>query len=441
MMKTQQLFSASWVQTAPLVISDPICPKLRGSQPRAFKALKDHDHVILNAPTGWGKSLVIVFLVLYKLLKHKKLRCIIAVPQTLIASGFISGKGKVDWKIKMGRKLIPWVVNVNLCHSEASDTIMQLIKFLSSRYKTLGDRVLICTHATLARTYQKLAKQGHLELFDDTMLWIDEAHHVMNAQVLGGGTISNSIGALVRHCVANDSPVGLATATFMRGDMHHIIPEPLLQKFVRFNIPYDVYFKEMQPVASFEFNVICGDLMEALDSIFKKIRPTILYLAKRNSRYASRCKYSEVQKILSRLSKRIKKPICRTDILIYVGDLRVLDLVTEKGRRRRKAYLDNGGEVDLIIALDTCKEGFDWPEAERSILIGERHSVPEMIQMIGRLFRRAEGKTHAEVFQVMPTIVENSKVYKDHCNSVLSVVFAAMLLEDIQRRSVNRRND
>ena len=78
--------------------------------------------------------------------------------------------------------------------------------------------------------------------------------------------------------------------------------------------------------------------------------------------------------------------------MIYVGDVKVLDLVTEKGRDKRKEYLDNGGDVDMIIALDTCKEGFDWPKAERSIIIGERHSVPEMIQMIGRLFRRVQGQ-------------------------------------------------
>ena len=37
-----------------------------------------------------------------------------------------------------------------------------------------------------------------------------------------------------------------------------------------------------------------------------------------------------------------------------VGDLKVLDLVTEKGREARKAYLDDGGKVDIIIALDGC---------------------------------------------------------------------------------------
>ena len=85
-----------------------------------------------------------------------------------------------------------------------------------------------------------------------------------------------------------------------------------------------------------------------------KPRPTILYLAKRNSRYAGRCKYLEVKQVVRRLSKRLNAPVRRQGELILVGDLKVLDLVTEKGREARKAYLDDGGKVDIIIALDGC---------------------------------------------------------------------------------------
>ena len=425
-MKTKKLFSGRWVKTVPLAIHDPICPKLRRSQAASFKALKDKKHVILKAPTGWGKTVVIAFLILYKLIKYKNLRCIIAVPQTTIAKNFTR-----DWKIRLGRKLIPWLVNHNLCHVSASNTVRRLISFLSDTHSSIGDRILLCTHATLAHTFKKLKKQNRLDLFKDTMLWIDEGHHIMNAQVIGGGTISNAIGALVKYCLEKGNHVGLATATYTRHDRCHIIPDELVKRFAQFYVPYDTYFKELQPVEAFEFTIVCGDLLEALDSLFKKMRPTILYLAKRNSQYASRCKYTEVRQIIKGLSKRLGKPIHRTNALIYVGDLKVLDLVTERGRDKRKEYLDNGGEADMILALDTCKEGFDWPKAERSIIIGERHSIPEMIQMIGRLFRKCKGKTHAEVFQIMPTVVNDKKKFKDWRNGILTVIFSAMLLEDV----------
>ena len=105
-----------------------------------------------------------------------------------------------------------------------------------------------------------------------------------------------------------------------------------MRRFTPYYIPYDQYFKEVQPVKTFEFNVVCGDVLTALKPLFKKMRPTILYLAKRNSMYATNCKYTEVKEIVKGLSKAIGKPIRKSESIIYVGDLKVLDLVTEKGR-------------------------------------------------------------------------------------------------------------
>jgi len=426
-MKRQTLFSGKWVQTTPLPISAPTHPELRGSQVRAFKSLKDKQRVILQAPTGWGKSLVIASLVLCKLLRNQDLRCIIAVPQTLIARGFVR-----DWKLRIAGRLVDWVVQHNLCHKQATDTVANLIRFLRGEHTSLGDRILLCSHATLAQAYKRLKERGQLALLRDVVLWIDEGHHVKNAQIADrDDTVSNSIGALATYCVTHGNHVGLATATYMRGDARHILPDNMLAAFTHVKIPYDLYFEEVKPVESFEFNIIAGDTLKALDSILETLRPTILYLAKRNSRYAGRCKYLEVKQVVRRLSKRLNAPARRQGELILVGDIKVLDLVTEKGREARKAYLDDGGKVDIIIALDTCKEGFDWPEAERSIILGERHSVPELIQMIGRLFRRAEGKTHAEVYQILPAAVPNSKRFKDQRNAILTVIFSAMLLEDV----------
>jgi superfamily II DNA or RNA helicase len=432
-MKSQNLIThdfrtAPWTKTAPLTVSDPTQPSLRGSQRGVFAALKDRQFAILNAPTGWGKSLVIIFLVVYKLLRHPRLRFIISVPQTVIARGFVNK----DWKLRIDRKLVDWIVGHNLCHTQATDTIAHLIQFLRGHHTLLGNRILLCTHATLAQAYKRLKRQHQLGLFKNVVLWIDEGHHVMNAQVTGSeATINNSLGALVKYCMAHGNHVGLATATYQRGDMRHILSDAVQAKFTRVSIPYDVYFNEAKPVETFEFNIIAGDVLKAIASIFRKKRPTILYLAKRNSYYAGRCKYQEVRQIVRRLGKQLKQPVRRDGVLIRVGDLKILDLVTEKNRDACKAYLDDNGAVDIIIALDTCKEGFDWPEAERCIILGERHSVPEMIQMIGRLFRAAKGKTHAEVYQVLPAVVPDSHRFKEQRNDILTVIFSAMLLEDV----------
>lgn len=407
-MKTQTLISGQWKSVPSFPITESTRPELRGSQPAAIKALKDKQHVILNAPTGWGKSFVIITLLLHKLLHNPQLRGIIVVPQTIIAPGFLG-----DWSLKIPgvRHLVDWVVQHNLCHAQSEQTVDTLIEFLRGGHRDLGDRILICTHATLARCYRKLQEQHRLSLIRDVVLWIDEAHHIMNAQIEGRkATISNSIGALVKYCLKYNNHVGMATATFMRGDMRHILSDDMSKLFTRFDIPYDVYFKTMRPVESFEFNVVCGGKLEALRLILKETKPTIIYLAKRGSYDGREDKYKEVKQIRQLLPR-----------------LKVVDLVTEKGRDKRKAQL---ADVDVIIALDTCKEGFNWPQMERSIILGERRSVPEMVQMIGRLFRYYEGKKHVEVHQILPT-GDKSKEFKDYRNSILTVVFAAMLLEDV----------
>ena len=232
---------------------------------RAFKALKDKQRVILQAPTGWGKSLVIASLVLSKLLRNQDFRCIIAVPQTLIARGFVR-----DWKLRIAGRLVDWVVQHNLCHKQATDTVANLIRFLRGEHTSLGDRILVCTHATLAHAYKRLKERGELALLKDVVLWIDEGHHVKNAQIAHrDDTVSNSIGALATYCVTHGNHVGLATATYMRGDSRHILPDNVLAAFTHVKIPYDLYFNEVQPVESFEFSIIAGDTLKALDSIFR----------------------------------------------------------------------------------------------------------------------------------------------------------------------------
>ena len=75
-----------------------------------------------------------------------------------------------------------------------------------------------------------LKAKKQLNLFTDTMIWIDEGNHVMNAQVIGGGTISDSISTIVKHCLEHGNHIGLATATYTRHDRCHIIPEDLGEK-------------------------------------------------------------------------------------------------------------------------------------------------------------------------------------------------------------------
>ena len=136
-------------------------------------------------------------------------------------------------------------------------------------------------------------------------------------------TIDNALGCLVKHCVAGGCHIGLATATWGRGDMRHILSERAPEAVHPSRIPYDVYFEEVQPVEAFEFHVVAGDVLESLGPIFATRRPTILYLAKRNSYYAGRCKYMEVKQIIRRLAKLFEQA-CRDGVLTRIGDFKIL---------------------------------------------------------------------------------------------------------------------
>ena len=87
---------------------------------------------------------------------------------------------------------------------KAKNTIETVRQFLSRRPGTSGTldgRVLVCTHATMALVFKRLTAGGELGLLSNCLLWIDEAHHVLNAQVEDSNDIvSNALGHLVLHC-------------------------------------------------------------------------------------------------------------------------------------------------------------------------------------------------------------------------------------------------
>ena len=62
--------------------------RLRPSQHAVFKDLEGLSHLILNSPTGWGKTTVLIFLALSRLLSNRKSKILITVPQRIIGGGF-----------------------------------------------------------------------------------------------------------------------------------------------------------------------------------------------------------------------------------------------------------------------------------------------------------------------------------------------------------------
>ena len=135
----------------------------RNWQSEAFKQLQDAQYTILNAPMGSGKSWEMCLLSAHKLQQDPSLRCIIAVPQTIIADGFKYAKLLLPPR----NKKLSWCPRHDLCTDIPDEgTINAVIDFLHIPGTLLNDRTLLCTHATIVAVYKRLKKQKKLKRFN-----------------------------------------------------------------------------------------------------------------------------------------------------------------------------------------------------------------------------------------------------------------------------------
>jgi hypothetical protein len=154
-------------------------------------------------------------------------------------------------------------------------------------------------------------------------------------------------------------------------------------------------------------------------------------------------KFREVENILNEYQKIYGKESFRTPdgLIVLVSentDFKILDLVNTTNRDEQKNFINSGKlktdrtALDAIIAVGMFKEGTDWIYANRSIIVGTRSSLGEMIQMVGRLFRDVEGKEHVEVFHLLPfALDQNSEHFKENLNDYIKTFLASLILEDI----------
>lgn len=417
--------------------------EMRAWQKRAFQFLKEKKYMILNAPMGSGKSWLMCMLGAFKLKQDQSLRCIITVPQTVIASGFVNEK----FIMPDGEK-VHWQIMHNLC-SDTPDmgTINYFIKWFEQLSKEFVDRILICTHATLVATYKRLKAENKLHILNNLLLWIDEAHHVKNvlAYDLDGVVINNGLGEVVNYFLnyALNIQLGLTTASFFRGDRASLLTDSMEEQFERFNLPYDEYLGSMKHLKSFSFNFLLSghDYIQGLHLLLDEHKgKDIIYIPHPISRYSTGDKHQEVNNIIGIYGNEFKTS--QSGVTVVRGekrDRRILDLVNETQRKQKKNFLNspnlkkNRDALDAIITLGMFKEGADWVYADRSIIVGPRDSLVDVFQILGRPFRDVPGKNHVEVVQILPFSLDqvNEQKFAENLNSYLKAIYASLLLENI----------
>jgi superfamily II DNA or RNA helicase len=415
--------------------------ELREWQTRCFNKLRGRRNWVIIAPPAAGKSVEICAIAADRLRRDRDLKVIIAVPQTMIAAGFRANRivlpdgTRVEWTIQSGH---------DLCRERPQQSAAHLLGFLSTpKSQDPMNRVILCTHSTLVRAFAR-----DKSAFQNVLLVIDEAHHARHGEYDDPDIeIDNQLGALVRYSLLHPDEIqlGLTTATFFRGDQATIIPG--VSQFTRFEFRCDEYLATCKHLRSFSYDFLThsASFIEPLWHLFaQKIGKTIVYIPPVGTSCSLGTKAQDVDAVL--------RAIAGTDAYI-VDDrdqpimrlkrgnerIKVVNLVDEHLREEKKEVIiaahekSDSNDIDVIIALGLFKEGANWRWADREIIIGQRGSLTELNQMIGRLLRDAPDKRHVEVVQLLPFAFDQTDKtqMRRNLNDYFTAILLSMLIESI----------
>ncbi|NIJ42085.1 superfamily II DNA or RNA helicase [Parvibaculum indicum] len=400
---------------------------MRAMQERAFEK-RGEQYLLIKSPPASGKSRALMFIALDKLANQGLRQAIIVVPEKSIGASFhdepLSQFGFwADWHVEP-----KW----NLCNAPGSDNggkVGSVAAFLES-----DDTVLVCTHATFRFAVDKFG----VEAFDNRLIAVDEFHHV-------SVNPDNKLGQHLGEFIARDKVHLVAmTGSYFRGDAEAVLAPHDEAKFDTVTYTYYEqlngykYLKTLDIGYFFYAGSYADDILSVLDPAEK----TIVHIPNVNSRESTKDKHREVEHIIDALGEwqgtdpktgfqLVKSPEGRV--------LKIADLVDDESAKRDKvsaalkdsAQKNNRDHVDIIIALGMAKEGFDWIWCEHALTVGYRASLTEIVQIIGRATRDAEGKTRARFTNLIAEPDASEEAVTEAVNDTLKAIAASLLMEQV----------
>lgn len=396
---------------------------MREMQERAFQA-RSAQYLLLKAPPASGKSRALMFLGLDKLYNQGIKKVIVAVPERSIGGSFAT----TDLK-KYGF-FADWEPNdrFNLCTPGGEKSKVKAFhSFMASK-----EPILICTHATLRFACEELEES----IFNDTLLAIDEFHHV-------SADVNNRLGDLLRDIVKKSSAHIVAmTGSYFRGDSHPILTPEDEAKFTKVTYNYYEQLNGYEHLKSLGigYHFYQGKYTSAIMEVLDTDKKTIVHIPSVNSGESMGDKYAEVNFIIDAIGDVVRQDE-KTGV-IHVKrhsdgkEIKVADLVYDETRDRDKIveYLRQNNSldgIDIIIALGMAKEGFDWPYCEHALTVGYRGSLTEIIQIIGRCTRDSTNKTHAQFTNLIAQPDATDDEVKLSVNNMLKAITASLLMEQV----------
>ncbi|GGJ43810.1 DNAhelicase, restriction/modification system component YeeB [Pseudomonas avellanae] len=405
---------------------------MRSMQELAY-AKRGEQYLLIKSPPASGKSRALMFIALDKLNNQGLQQAIVVVPERSIGGSFadepLSQHGfNWDWQVAP-----QW----NLCNAPGIDEPRMAKSKVDAVRAFLGsiDKVLVCTHATFRFAVEELG----IEAFDNRLIAIDEFHHVSsNPDNKLGSQLSAFINRDKVHLVA-------MTGSYFRGDSEAVLGHAEEAKFETVTYTYYQQLNGYRWLKSLHIGYFfyTGRYVDAVAKVLDPQLKTIVHIPNVNARESLKDKEREVNEIMSSLGDWKGVDPATGFHLIKAKDgrmLKVADLVDDSDAARRSKVLsalkdpvqkNNRDHVDVIIALGMAKEGFDWIWCEHALTIGYRSSLTEIVQIIGRATRDAEGKERSRFTNLIAEPAAEQAAVAEAVNDMLKAISASLLMEQV----------
>jgi len=403
---------------------------MRDMQARAYDA-RNAQYLLIKAPPASGKSRALMYIGLDKIVHQGLKKVIVAVPERTIGNSFRTTPLKPDGFFA------DWLVTpkYNLTTSGGGQKTVAVAEFLAS-----GEQILVCTHATLRFSYEKLGAAA----FAGCVVAIDEFHHT-------SADAESKLGELVRGLVADgNSHIVAMTGSYFRGDTLPVLRPDDENRFT--HITYTYY----EQLASYQYLKKLGigyhfyseSYIKAIEEVLDLSKKTIIHIPSVNSAESPKGKNEQVDDLLEFIADGDASRVIRDDITGFYHVtrpdgtiLKIADLVDDSPYREtvlaslRK--VEHRDDLDIIIALGMAKEGFDWIWCEHVLTVGYRNSMTEVVQIIGRATRDAEGKTHAQFTNLVAEPLEEQSMVTEAVNNMLKAISVSLIMEQVLAPNFN----
>lgn len=405
---------------------------MRKMQERAYDK-RGEQYLLIKSPPASGKSRALMFIALDKLNNQGLQQAIVVVPERSIGSSF-ADEPLTQFGFHWDWQVAPqW----NLCNAPGADEVRvakskveAVRQFLSS-----ADKVLVCTHATFRFAVEALG----VDAFDDRLIAIDEFHHVSSNP-------DNKLGSQLGEFITRDKVHLVAmTGSYFRGDSEAVLTPTDEARFETITYTYYEQLNGYRWLKSLDIGYFfyTGAYVDAVGKVLDPALKTIVHIPNVNARESLKDKEREVNEIMHGLGEwtGIDPNTGFHQVLGRDGRmLKVADLVDDSHAAQRSrvltalkdpAHKNNRDHIDVIIALGMAKEGFDWIWCEHALTIGYRSSLTEIVQIIGRATRDAEGKERTRFTNLIAEPAAEQASVVEAVNDMLKAISASLLMEQV----------